>query len=283
LKSSKHYLFLMLAVPVSLAFAIVPQAQAKNTLNCTVVDETGKPVAKQEFILTSDKGKQSKKKTNDQGEAKFTGLDDGAYTIMTETPGFVASKSLPMEVSGNAEKPCKYTLVSATVANAKLQEVTQLVQQRKFADAETNAKKLLEMLPGEGAAHYVLALAYAYEGKQEAAEAVKKAAELSPERFKDKVIPIQMQALNVEAETAKQKNDFKGALQKYDAMLALSPNDSTVYYNMAVTYGRAGNFDQALKTIDKAIQAKPDDPENQKMKLQLQDLYLKQMDKKLEK
>jgi hypothetical protein len=110
---------LMFASAVYLACTLMPSAQAKNTLNCTVSDENDKPVAKQEFTLTSDKGKTQKKKTNDQGEAKFGGLDDGTYTLSAEIQGYVSSKSAPMEVSGNAEKPCKYTLVSATYANAK--------------------------------------------------------------------------------------------------------------------------------------------------------------------
>jgi tetratricopeptide (TPR) repeat protein len=196
----------------------------------------------------------------------------------------VQSKSAPVEVSGNAEKTCKYTLVSAQFANAKLQEVMQLVQQKKLAEAEATAKKLIEMMPGEASAHYVLSVAYAYQGKSAEAEPeVKKAAEILPEKFKDKVVPIQMQSLNQEAETLKAKGDNAGAIKKYEAMLTISPNDPTVYYNMAVTYGRSNNFDQAIKSIDKAIAIRPDDAESQQLKIRLQDLYLKQMDKKLEK
>ena len=266
----------MYAVSLGLLWASSP-AQAKNTLDCTVVDETGKPLAKQEFTLTSAGGKASKKKTNDQGEVKFTGLDDGPYTLAGD--GAVPAT---YNVSGNSEMPCKYTPVSATIANAKLQEVMQLVQQKKYSEAEDKAKQVIAMMPSEAAAHYVLAVAYAYEGKGEAEGEVKKAAELS-DKFKDKVVPIQMQALNVEAEDLKQKNDYPGAIAKYEAMLIISPNDPTVYYNMAVTYGRANKFDEALKTIDKAIAAKPDDAEAQQLKVRLQDMYLKEMDKKLEK
>ena len=269
---------------LSLAWIFVPRTNAKSTVTCAVVDETDKPVAKQEFTLASAAGKTKKGKTNDQGEVKFTGLDDGSYTLSGEIQGYVESKSAPIEVSGNAEKTCKYTLVSATFANAKLQEVMQLVQQKKLADAEAAAKKITDMMPGEASAHYVLSVAYAYEGKSAEAEPeVKKAAELMPDKFKDKVVPIQMQALNQEAEMLKAKGDNAGAIKKYEAMLVVSPNDPTVYYNMAVTYGRTNNFDQAIKTIDKAIAIKPDDAESQQLKIRLQDLYLKQMDKKLEK
>ena len=278
MKTITKYGFLIYVSALCLVWTGGPSAQAKNTLNCTIVDEEGKPVAKQEFLLTSAGGKQTKKKTGDQGDLKFTGLDDGSYTLGGEA--LVPSK---YEVSGNTEIACKYTVVSAASANAKLQEVMQLVQQKKYAEAEEKSKKLVEIMPNEGASHYVLAVAYAYQGNEAAGAEVKKAAELSPDKFQKNVVPIQMQALNIEAEQAKQKGDYPGAIKKYESMLAVAPNDPIAYYNMAVTYGRAGNFDQALKSIDKAIQLKPDDAESQRLKIQLQDSYLKQMDQKLEK
>ena len=279
---SKHRL-LMIASMLCLAWTVSPRAQAKNTLNCTMVDENDKPIAKQEFTLTSGTGKQQKKKTNDEGQAKFGGLDDGTYTLSAELPGFVAGKSAPMEVSGNAEKPCKYTLVSAAYANSKLQEVMGLVQQKKFTEAEAAAKKLVEVMPGEGAAHYVLAVTYAYEGKDEAGPEIKKAVELSPEKFKDKELPIQMQALNQQAENAKQKKDFPAAIGKYEQMLTMSPNDPTVLYNMAVTYAAANQLDKAITNIDKVLVIKPDDAEAKQMKARLEKLFDDLINKKLEK
>ncbi len=246
----------MLAAPFCLAWTIAPPVQAKTNLTCTVVDESGKPVAKQEITLTSSAGKQQKKKTNDQGEVKFGGVDDGLYTIGGE--GAVAGK---VDVTGNADQPCKYVALSAAFANSKLQEVMQLVQNKKYAEAEAAAKKLVELMPGEGAAHYVLAVAYAYEGKEDAVTEAKKAAELNPDKFKDKVGPIQMQILNQQAETAKQKGDFPAAIKRYEAILAVSPNDPTVYYNMAVTYAGAKDYVQALKNIDLVLAIKPDDQE----------------------
>ena len=191
------YKFLIYFVPLCLLWACGPSAQAKNTLNCTVADEDGKPVAKQEFMLTSAGGKQVKKKTGDQGEVKFTGLDDGSYTLGGE--GSVPGK---FEVAGNTEVACKFTVVSAAAANSKLQEIMQLVQAKKYAEAEEKSKKLVLIMPSEGASHYVLAVAYAFQGNEAAGAEVKKAAELSPDKFQKNVIPIQMQALNIEAEQA---------------------------------------------------------------------------------
>ena len=261
---------------------LVSPVQAKNTLVCTIVDQAGNPVAKQEFVLTAADGKTSKKKTNDEGIAKFGGLNDGSYTLTGEVPGYAAAKSLPMEVSGNTEQPCKYVVVSAEYANAQVQETMNLVKQRKFAEAETMAKQLLTLMPNEGLAHYVLAVVHAYQGKPEAETEVDKAAALS-DRFADKVVPIKMQYLNQSAEMFKQKKDFPGAIKNYESMLVLSPNDPTVHYNMAITYAAAKDIPEALKNIELVLIIKPDDQEAKQLKARLDKLFEEQLNDPLKK
>lgn len=272
--------FLLSMMLVGLMTYMASLAMAKTNLTCTIVDETDKPIAKQEFTLTSDKGKESKKKTNDKGELKFGGLDDGTYSLSGEVVGYVAGK-WPVDIAGNGEKSGKYTLVSAGYANAKLQEVMQLIQGKKLADAETLAKKLVETMPTEASAHYVLSVVYAYEGNDQAGAEVKKAAELNPKSYSDKLLPIQMQGLNQQAEAAKQKKDFATALKKYEEMSALSPNEPTVYYNMAVAYAASGDIAKALGSIEKSIALKPDDAEAKQLHDNLQKRFDAELNKKL--
>jgi len=267
----------VLVLSVGLIFASL--AQAKGGATCTVTDESGKPVAKQEITLSSAGGKQSKKKTNDQGEVKFTGLDDGAYSIG-------ADKSVPgrVEISGSADTPCKYTVIGADAANAKLQGVMQLVQQKKYDDAEKAAKEAVELMPGEATAHYVLAVAYAFQGNSLADGEIKKAAEISPEKFKDKVIAIQMQTLNFQADADKKSRHYDEAIKKYEAMLALSPSDPTVvYYNMGVTYALTKDYPKAIENMDKVLAIKPDDVEAKNMKDQFEKAFDQQLNQKLSK
>ena len=147
--------------------SLASTAAAKNNLNCTIVDETGKPIAKGEMVLTAVAGgKENKRRTNDRGQVEFKGLDDGAYQIRGDVDGYVFSPSAPIELSGNVTKPCSHTLLSANAANTMLQEVLQLTQQKKIAEAEEKAKKVVETLPEESGAHYVLAVALASGGKE---------------------------------------------------------------------------------------------------------------------
>ncbi|MBI3896285.1 MAG: tetratricopeptide repeat protein [Acidobacteria bacterium] len=270
-------------VAACLSGIIGSPAQAKSTLTCTILDETGKPLGKEQIILVAPNGKEKKEKTNEDGLVQFKGLDDGTYRIYGAIQGYVASKSAPMELSGNAEKTCNYTIPSANYASTLLQDVLQLVKQKKFEEAEQKGQKAVEVLPGEGGSHYVLAISHASLGKEaEALKHIQMAAELDPTKYKEVVTPVQLMALDTQANQDLAKGNFDGAMQKYDAMKKVAPNDPTVYYNIAVALGRQSKFDEALKEIDKAIEMKPQDTEFQQTKLRLQDMYLKSMDRKLE-
>ncbi len=273
------------SLPVCLAWALGTAAQAKNELNCTIVDEAGNPVAKQEMVLASTRdGKEWKKKTNDKGLVEFKGLEDGSYQLRGQAEGYLFAKSAPIELTGNVQKPCQHTLPSVNFYNTLLQDVLNAVKEKKFSVAEEKGKKAVELSPQEAGAHYVLSVSYASQGREsDALAAVKKAAELNPEKFQQFVVPIQLGALDEQAKQANAKGDFAAAIQKYENMLTISPNEANVHYNIALAYGHQGKFDLALKAIDKAIELKPTDAEFQQIKIRLQDQYLKAMDKKLEK
>jgi ATP-dependent exoDNAse (exonuclease V) beta subunit len=148
---------------------VAPAAQAKNNLTCTIVDEAGKPMAKQEVSLVPAAGgkevKEVKRKTDDKGVAEFKGLDDGSYKVKGQIQGYVITNSPATELSGNASKTCTATFASENYAGTMLAEVLELAKQKKFAEAEAQGKKAVEMLPEQSGAHYVLSVAYAYQGK----------------------------------------------------------------------------------------------------------------------
>jgi outer membrane protein assembly factor BamD (BamD/ComL family) len=275
-----------LAGAILLFGALASTAAAKNNLNCTVVDETGKPIAKGEIVLTAvNGGKETKRKTNDRGQVEFKGLDDGAYQVGGNVDGYVFSPSAPMNLSGNVTQPCSHTLVSTNHANTILQEVLQLTQQKKLAEAEEKGKKVVELMPEESGSHYVLAFALASAGKEpEAVAAITKAAELSPEKYKDKVKDVQMMAIGTQADQLMAKGDLDAAIKKYESMLAVNNTGeiaSYAYFNMAVAYGRANKLNEALTSIDKAIALKPGDAQMQQTKARLEEMFNKSLDTEL--
>jgi tetratricopeptide (TPR) repeat protein len=266
-----------------LSASLAPLADAKNEFNCTITDEKGAPVAKQEMILNDAAGKEWKKKTNDKGQVEFGGLDDGAYNIRGNVEGYLVSKSPAMDISGNAKKPCAYTLMSVDYANSVLTEVQALLQAKNYAGAQEKGKKAVELLPNESAGHYMLAVAYAYTGNEvDSLAEIKRAAELNPDQYQKMIPGIRLAALDTQVKAAEAKKDLEGMMKIYERMLDATEEKGTVYYNMATAYARFNKLEEALAQIDKAIQANPGDAESRQMKTRLQDMYLQSTQKGLE-
>ena len=268
-----------------LALAMVPVVQAKNTLRCTVVDEAGNPLDKQELLVTlTQTGKEWKRKTNKKGEVQFKGLNDGTYQIEGyELQDYFAKPSDPVELSGNVTHPCDLTFVTVNYMDQLLQGGLLAARERKYDLTIEKGNEAISWSPNMAQGYYVVSLGYAAQGMtNEALEAVNTAAEKDPENFQKMVTQIHVLALGAQASQAEGKSDYDGAISKYEEILAVSPNDANAYYNLALAYGRKKDFPRALEYIDKSIAANPADAEVQQMKIRLQDMYLKSMDDKLE-
>ena len=268
-----------------LALAMVPVAQAKNTLRCTVVDEVGNPLEKQELRVTlTQTGKEWKRKTNKKGEVQFKGLNDGSYQIEGhELQGYFAKPSDPVELSGNVTHPCNITFVTLDYMNQLVQAGIQAVQEKKYDLAIEKGNEAISLSPDTAQGHYVVSLSYAFQGmRTEAEEKINMAAEIDPENFEKRVVQVQIIAIGTQANQDESNDDYEAAIGKYEEILQISPNDANAYYNIAVAYGHKEDYQQALEFIDKSIAASPADAEVRQMKTRLQDLYLKAMDSKLE-
>ena len=269
MKEAKGIQRLVWAAVFCLSGVLTGTAQAKNNLTCTIVDQTGNPLVKQEVVLTSNAGgKEQKKKTNDQGLVEFKGLDDGSYHLRGEIPGYVMSQSAPIELSGNKTHSCTHTIASVEYANALFQEIQQLLTQKKFAEAEERASKAAAVLPNESGVHYLLAVARAYQGREAGAvESMKIAAQLEPEKYGSRVAAIHLAALDVLAKEAEAKKDYDGMVKKFEQMLTVADDKATVYFNWALAYARIPKYPEAMSYLDKAIALKPQDAEIQQMKI----------------
>ena len=264
--------------------SLASTAAARNNFDCTIVDENGNPIQDGEMILTEVRnGRERDEDTNDDGRVEFRGLDDGAYRIRGNVDGYIASDSAPMEISGDITKQCNYTLVSVDHANAMLQRVQALTRQRNLEEAEAEGLKVVELMPEEASAHFVLSVAYASGGKeQEAVAAIERAAELNPAQFQGRVELVTLSAMSTAADQLVANNDFDAAIQKYEEMIEINPAEPLVYYNMAVAYGRANQFNDALTAIDKAIALKPGDAEMLQMKTRLEEMFMNTLNQELQ-
>ena len=261
----------------------VSLARADNSLNCTFQDESGKPTQKLDIVLINNAtGKQWKKKTNDKGMVEIKGLPDGAYHFEGRPSGYLLTKAEDISLAGNQAMTCNPVFVSIDQLNQLLSDAMEAAKTEKPDIAIEKAQAAVALAPRVPQAHNMLAVAYARKGMvQEAMASAKKAVEID-KQFEQMLLPIQMEALGAQASQALTSKNFDGAIQKYQEIAALAPEEPSVYYNMALAYGHKGEFEKAIETIDKAIQLSPDDLEFKQRKLQLQDLYLKSTEKGLE-
>jgi hypothetical protein len=261
-----------------------PAARAANTLKCVVTQQDGTPVEKVELILTGTASdKEWKKKTNDKGEVEFGGLPDGTYTMDGGVPGHLLTKGSGIELAGNVTKNCAPVFVSVDTLNQLLGDANNATRSGNVDLAIEKGMQATEMAPNIPNTHLVLAVAYAKKGMtDEAVASARRASELDPDQFGEMVSVVQMESMASQASALLNKKDFDGAIAKYQEIIAIAPNEPTVHYNLALAYGHKQDFENAIKAIDKAIELAPDDLEFKERKVQLQDLYLKSMDKALE-
>jgi tetratricopeptide (TPR) repeat protein len=272
---------------LAISTALAPTLWADNQLNCTLTDETGAPVAKGlEVMLKAssgkDAGKEWKKKTNDKGMVEFKGLPDGSFILLGALEGYMLTNNGPIELAGNAKQTCAPSFVSLNKVNQLLTEANNAARTGNADLAIEKGKAAVEMVPSVPNTHLVLAIAYAKKGMvNEAVSSAQKAAELDPQQFGSIVKTVNMEALGTLAAAAMAKKDFDGAIAKYREVESLAPDDGVVHYNIAIAYGHKGDFENALKEIDRAIELSPDDAEFKQRKLQLQDMYLKSTEQML--
>jgi tetratricopeptide (TPR) repeat protein len=92
-----------------------------------------------------------------------------------------------------------------------------------------------------------LQLAGIYERRQDFASALREA-EAAQKRAPSRALELYVATLRSKA------GDFDGAKAELEAILAASPDDEEVLYNLGVLYGDAGHQDEALATMQKVLE-----------------------------
>ncbi len=271
------------AAAFSIVFAL--SLQASNQLKCTVTNSAGETAEKNvELLLThTASGRDWKKKTNDKGQVEFKGLPDGTFDMQgNNLPGRLVTKASGIELSGDEKATCSPVLVSVDVLNALLQDANVAIQTNKNDEALRMGREAVEIAPNVGNTHFILAVALARTGDLETATThAERAAELN-EQFVPMVDTIKIQALGAQADDLLTEKDFDGAISKYEQASEIDPGQAIIYYNMSLAYAHKKELSKALEFVDKAIALDPADAEFQQRKIQLEDMFQKELSKPLE-
>jgi len=281
-------------VCLSLLLLALPALSAANSLEIKCQDSAGNPVVAatvQIQPLETLKWK-GDKKSDAKGIALFNKLDDGAYRILARKEGFApafyefavmkggSSQSVTLKFEpGDTQKKLYFEDPAlGQKASDLLNDAIALLRSNKLPDAEKQLKAALDINPSNALAQFYLAIAYIQQEKWDLAEATlqsishlvgvlnslpkpKDAAQ--PATYdeiggKTNEILTQLPSMKIRSEGNKllSERKFDLAAQKYAEVLKTQTNDPDLYYNLALAQANGRHFDEAMQSIDKAIQLK---------------------------
>jgi len=287
-------LYRLSLVCLSLLLLALPALSAANSLEIKCQDSAGNPVVAatvQIQPLETLKWK-GDKKSDAKGIALFNKLDDGAYRILARKEGFApafyefaamkggSSQSVTLKFEpGDTQKKLYFEDPAlGQKASDLLNDAIAQLRSNKPPDAEKQLKAALDINPSNALAQFYLAITYIQEEKWDLAEATlqstsrligilsslpkpKDAAQ--PATYdeigaKTKEILAQLPSMKIRSEGNKllSERKFDLATQKYVEALKTQTNDPDLYYNLSVAQANGRHFDEAMQSIDKAIQLK---------------------------
>jgi tetratricopeptide (TPR) repeat protein len=279
-------------VCLSLLLLALPALSAANSLEIKCQDSAGNPIVAatvQIQPLETLKWK-GDKKSDAKGIALFNKLDDGAYRILARKEGFApafyefavmkggSSQSVTLKLEpGDTQKKLYFEDPAlGQKASDLLNDAIALLRSNKLPDAEKQLKAALDINPSNALAQFYLAIAYIQQEKWDLAEATlqstshligilnslpkpKDAAQ--PATYdeiggKTNEILTQLPSMKIRSEGNKllSERKFDLAAQKYAEVLKTQTNDPDLYYNLALAQANGHHFDEAMQSIDKAIQ-----------------------------
>jgi tetratricopeptide (TPR) repeat protein len=279
--------FVCLAIVSILPFAL-PGFADDNTLQVQCVDSSGKPIRDVKVVIYNVNTRRDKdKKTDAQGEAEFTKLDDGVYRIYGHKDGFVPALYEPALLKGSAVSVSlkfeagtdKKFYFEDPAEDAKatdlLRQAFEAYKQKKYPDAEKLFSQSLEINPSNAEALYYLSISYLQQSKyDQAIETLNKTTKLAnimknlpspvPEGKQnpyDSIIQNVQQLLKqlpaIKGEDALMHKKYDEAIAQLNEAIKGDPNNATYYADLAIALANLSRFDEALAAVDKAEQLKP--------------------------
>jgi tetratricopeptide (TPR) repeat protein len=274
-------------VSLSILFLAPPARSDNSTLQVKCVDTSGTPVQDAKVIVFNLNSRKSKDKKSDaQGMAEFTKLDDGVYRVFGRKEGLVPALYEFVLMKGNTESA---TLTFVTGADKKfyfedpaeeqraaalLQQGLEAIKKNQFPEAEKLLAQSLEIDPSAPEAIYYYAATFLQEGKfdkatetlqraEKIADILKSTAPSNPsgsnpyELVSQGAKRLLSQMPSFKGDYAMRQKDYDTAIKEYSEAIKTSPDNPEFHANLAIALANSGKFDEALAAIDKAIQLKP--------------------------
>jgi len=268
-----------------LSFPILGLA-GEDTLKVQCVDSSGNPVKDVKvMIFNRNTEKEKDKKTNDQGEAEFTKVDDGVYLIWGRKEGFIpalydplllqgSEKSITLKFEAGADKKLYFEdpALESSVG-LMMQNGLNAFKEKKYGEAEKLFLQAIDLNPSAAEALYYLSVTYLQEGKYDQFEDTLKEAIKLAEIMKnapppqgqpspyDAIVQNSQKLLRdlpaLRGEAALKAKKFDEAIADFKEAIKLSPENAAYHANLAIALTNAKKYDEALSALAKAEELKP--------------------------
>jgi tetratricopeptide (TPR) repeat protein len=301
MKKSSCNLFFACIVAFSILLLSLPGYADNNALQVKCVDPSGKPVSDVKVAAFSfNSNKATGRRSDSQGIAEFTKMDNGVYRVFGHKDGFAPAF---FEYVGLKDNQQTVTLTFAPGDDRKLYFEDQVEAQRmktlitqavnalnggKFGEAETFLKQALQINPYGPDVLYFYGSALLSQFKfDQGVELLKRAAELAgvlsgatPSGKADpskKLIDSIQDKLKkdlpaLRGESLLKQNKYDEALKNFAEAAQNDPSNPSNYAYMAMVNANSKKYEEALALVEKAIQLKPGDKTYMDLKASISDM-----------
>jgi tetratricopeptide (TPR) repeat protein len=289
-------LVLICFVCVSTLFFTLPGFAENGTIRVKCVDSASNPIAGADVTVSPLSNPKPKlKKSDSKGVAEFVALDDGGYRVFARQDGFEPALFEFVVLKGF--KPTETVTLKLVAGPDKalyfedpdlgkktldlLKQAINFVKEDKFDEAEKLLKQVIEIDPANSDAFRLLGGLFLQQSKFEEAEtALKKSANIltivtaaplqtQSQQLLDLVQLTLKQMPGFKAKSALAQGDFDQAITGFTQVLQVDPNNSEWHFYKAFALLKSDKIDEALVSINKAIELKPDEKRYEELKGQM--------------
>lgn len=253
----KISLMIMAALVLAL---LVPAAWAQTgSIKGKIVDENGAPIADAHIeMVGKETGRKYSLKSNSKGEIFSLGIASGQYDItVTNSQGQLLTKytNFPIKLDEN-----HLDIDMKKERAAAQQNISE--EQKKQMEAVAKENQKIKGLNDRLAAAKAASDAGNYD---QAVQILTEATQMDPGRdlLWLRLADAQRGAAQKATDSAAKKTLYEASLESYKKALSVATNApkpdvlGAVYNNMADSYARLGQTDEAIKSYDQAVQSNP--------------------------
>jgi pentatricopeptide repeat protein len=253
----KLSLAMMAAVILAL---LVPAAWAQTaTIKGTIIDENGKPIVGAQITMTSkETGRKYQLKSDAKGNIFSLGIASGNYDVnVTDANGQYLTKYTNFPIHLGDDNKLDIDMKKERAATQQTMTEEQKKQIEAAAKENMTVKSLNEKLAAAKAASDA-------GNFDQAAQILTEATQVDPNRdlLWLRLGDAQRAAAQKATDSAAKKAGYESSVESYKKALALAGSTKpdmlgAAYNNMADSYARTGQTDEAIKAYDQAATVNP--------------------------